>query len=109
GISKKTIYQHFSSKRELVKSTIDYVYDSAMENMRSIVGNCETPIHEHFQMRNCIKDLLGHNISAVTLFQFKKYYPRLSELIEKRRYKDLDFTILRNLREGVEKGFYREE
>lgn len=109
GISKKTIYQHFPSKRELVKSTVDYIYDSAMENMRCVVGRCETPIHEHFEMRNCIKDLLGHNINAVTLFQFKKYYPRLADLIEERRYKDLDFTILRNLREGVEKGLYRKE
>lgn len=109
GISKKTIYQHFPSKKELVKSAVDYVYDAAIGKMKGIVGQCKTPIHEHFDMRNCIKELLGHNTSAATIFQFKKYYPRLSERIEKRRYKDLDFTILRNLREGVEQGYYRKE
>lgn len=109
GISKKTIYQHFPSKKELIKSTVDYVYDSSMNKMKCIVGKCETPIHEHFEMKNCIKELLGHNVNPATIFQFKKYYPRLSERIEKRRYEDLDFTILRNLREGVEQGLYRKE
>lgn len=109
GISKKTIYQHFPSKRELISSTVDYVYDSAMNKMRCIIGKCETPIHEHFEMKNCIKEMLGHNVNPATIFQFKKYYPRLAERLEKRRYEDIDFTILRNLREGVEKGLYRKE
>ena len=74
-----------------------------------MVDNCANPIEEHFKMKGCIKDLLGHNVSAATVFQFKKYYPRLSERIEKRKYKDLDFTILRNLRAGVEQGYYRQD
>lgn len=109
GISKKTIYQHFPSKKALVQSTVDFVYDTAMAQMKSVVGSCNNPIEEHFRMKGCIKDLLGHNVNAATVYQFKKYYPRLSERIEKRKYEDLDFTILRNLRAGVEQGYYRED
>src|SRR5690554_7263225 len=51
GISKKTIYQHFSSKNELVKETVDFVFQSAINKMKSFIGKCETPIHEHFAMK----------------------------------------------------------
>ncbi len=109
GISKKTIYQHFSSKNELVKNAVDFVYDSAMEKLKSVQGNCLTPIHEHFEMKNCVADLFGFNIQAATIYQFHKYYPKLAERIRQRRHNDYEFTILRNLKEGVEKGYYRKE
>lgn len=109
GISKKTIYQHFSSKNELVSATVDFVYDSAIDQLKSIVGKCETPIHEHFEMRSCVADIFGQKISASTVYQFNKYYPKLADRLQKRRYQDFEFTILRNLRNGVAKGYYRKE
>lgn len=109
GISKKTIYQHFLSKNDLVKATVDYVFESATCKMNSIAGNCETPIHEHFAMKNCIADLFGGNVKASTIYQFNKYYPRLAERIQKKKHENYDFTILRNLRDGVAQGYYRED
>lgn len=107
GISKKTIYQHFSSKNELVKETVDFVFDSAINRLKDIQGTSETPIHEHFAMKSCIADLFGFNIQASTIYQFNKYYPRLAERIQKKRHANYDLTILKNLKEGVEKGYYR--
>lgn len=109
GISKKTIYQHFASKTDLVKATIDYVFDAANEQMKKIVQTCESPIHEHFLMRTCVGDLFGHNIKASTIYQFNKYYPKLAERIQKKRQADYDFTVVRNLKEGVAKGYYRKD
>src|SRR5690554_3602684 len=109
GISKKTIYQHFSSKNELVKETVDFVFQSAINKMKSFSGKCETPIHEHFAMKNCVADLFGLNIQASTIYQFNKYYPRLAERIQKKRHDNYDLTILKNLKEGVKKGYYRED
>ena len=42
GISKKTIYQHFSAKDELVKATVDYVFLTASDKIKNIAGkiNC---------------------------------------------------------------------
>lgn len=109
GISKKTIYQHFSAKDELVKATVDYVFKSATDKMESIAGNCETPIHEHFEMKSCLGDLFGQNIQASTIYQFNKYYPKLAERIQQKEHENYDFTILRNLRDGVEQGYYRSD
>nr|WP_298004066.1 TetR/AcrR family transcriptional regulator [uncultured Flavobacterium sp.] len=109
GISKKTIYQHFSSKNELVKETVDFVFDTAINRLKDIQGKSETPIHEHFVMKNTVADLFGFNIQASTIYQFNKYYPRLAERIQKKRHANYDLTIVKNLKEGVEKGYYRKE
>ena len=109
GISKKTIYLHFRSKDELITKTVDYIIDSAMDKMKEIVVSCETPIHEHFEMQNCVQDLFGLNIQASTVYQFNKYYPKIAEYIQQKRHNNYDFTILRNLKEGVRLGYYRED
>ena len=109
GISKKTIYQHFSSKNELVKETVDFVFDTAINRLKDIQGKSETPIHEHFVMKNTVADLFEFNIQASTIYQFNKYYPRLAERIQKKRHANYDLTIVKNLKEGVEKGYYRKE
>lgn len=109
GISKKTIYQHFVSKNDLVKATVDYVFDTATTQMKNIIGKCESPIHEHFVIKNCVSELFGFNIKPSTIFQFNKYYPKLAERVQKKRHEDYDFTIVRNLNEGVAQGYYRKD
>lgn len=109
GISKKTIYQYFSSKNTLVEATVDFVFDSAIAKIKDLAGSCETPIHEHFEMKNCLGDLFGQNIEASAIYQFNKYYPKLAERIQKKKHENYDFTILRNLRQGVEQGYYRKD
>lgn len=109
GISKKTIYTHYKSKDDLVEDTVNYILNEATERLYSIAGTCETPIHEHFAIKNCIGDLFGHKIQTSTIYQFNKYYPKIAEKINLKRHKDYDFTILRNLREGVRLGYYRSD
>lgn len=109
AISKKTIYQHFESKNDLVAATVDYVFDSATKRLYEIAETAETPIHEHFDMKNCVADLFGHNIQPSAIYQFNKYYPDLAKKIEKKRHQNFETTIIRNLKEGVRLGFYREE
>lgn len=107
GISKKTIYLHFSSKKELVEETIEFVFDSAINRMKSVIGNCENPILEHFAMKGSVADLFGLNIQTTMIYQFNKYYPKIAERIQKKRHDNYDLTILRNLQEGVKQGYYR--
>lgn len=109
GISKKTIYQHFESKNDLVAATVDYVFDSATCRMKKIAETTETPIHEHFDMKNCVGDLFGHNIQPSAIYQFNKYYPELAKKIEKKRHDNFESTIIRNLEDGVRLGYYRED
>lgn len=109
GISKKTIYTHFASKDLLVEETANFLMDEVTERLRNISGTCETPVHEHFIIKNCMGELFGHNIQPSTIYQFNKYYPKIAEQINKKRQKDFAFIIKRNLKDGVKKGYYRKD
>src|SRR5690554_2322006 len=75
--------------------------------MKSVIGNCENPIQEHFAMKGSVADLFGLNIQTTMIYQFNKYYPKIAERIQKKRHDNYDLTILRNLQEGVKQGYYR--
>lgn len=109
GISKKTIYQHFGSKNDLVAATVDYVFDSATCRMKEVVKTAESPIHEHFEMKNCVGDLFGHNIQPSAIYQFNKYYPELAKKVEKKRHENFESVIIKNLKDGVRLGYYRDD
>ena len=40
-ISKKTIYQHFPSKDDLVKAVLGYIYDLAFGKIEEVSGNAK--------------------------------------------------------------------
>ncbi|MDO4763686.1 MAG: TetR/AcrR family transcriptional regulator [Flavobacteriaceae bacterium] len=109
GISKKTLYQYFSSKDELVETSLNHMYDMVMQKIKAISGTCETPIHEHYEINRSVRDLFGGKISYIAMFQLKKYYPQLAQEFQEKRYKDNKVLIQRNLQEGIEKGYYRKE
>lgn len=109
-ISKKTIYQNFKSKDDLVKATLNHIYHSVFGRIYEVVGKCESPIHEHFEIKKSVDDFLGKEMKkSVCMFQLKKYYPELHHQFEKKKYKDQKILLHKNLKEGVDKGFYRKE
>ena len=108
-ISKKTIYQYFPSKDDLVKAVLSYIYDLAFGKIEEISGKCETAIHEHFKIKESIDGILGKDFeTSPCFFQLKKYYPELCYDFEKRRCKDVKTHIKKNISEGIKQGVYRE-
>ena len=107
-ISKKTIYQYFPSKDDLVKAVLSYIYDLAFGKIEEISGKCETAIHEHFKIKESIDGILGKDFeTSPCFFQLKKYYPELCYDFEKRRCKDIKTHIEGNISEGIKQGVYR--
>ena len=107
-ISKKTIYQYFPSKDDLVKAVLGYIYDLAFGKIEEISGKCETAIHEHFKIKESIDGILGKDFeTSPCFFQLKKYYPELCYDFEKRRCKDIKTHIEGNISEGIKQGVYR--
>lgn len=107
-ISKKTIYQHFSSKDELVNFTLDYIYELIYGKIREISGKCATPIHEHFEIIKSVDNIIGKEIEKSTfMFQVRKYYPEYMISFRKKNYSDYRGIIRKNLEKGIKQGFYR--
>lgn len=109
-ISKKTIYQHFSSKDELVKIILEHFRNVAYERIDNIIGKGETPIHEHYEIVHSINELLGIDAdNSVCFFQLKKYYPELDYQLRKDHHNRIKKIVFDNLTKGIEQGLYREK
>ena len=105
GISKKTLYQYFKDKEDLVLQVIDFYLSDGLqlESKNPEGGNA---IDNMFGYRERVPDLLKfyHNHIEEDL---KKTYPALHlKLRETKRQRIFDDTI-ENLKLGMKQGLYR--
>lgn len=108
GISKKTIYLHFSDKETLVQSVVERVLTTntrlhVEERSKSI-----NAIHEEF----LIIELMGtlfKTMNPSILFDMQKYYPETFSHFLQHKNNVIKGMIRENILRGVEEGLYREE
>ncbi len=106
GISKKTLYQNFTDKKDLVARVVDYFIDDAeYEFKRSKYGNA---IDNMFLIRKHVAFILKFYNNRIE-HDLKKSYPELYEKIRKiKRQRIFDNTI-ENIKQGMEEKLYRND
>lgn len=108
GMSKKTLYQYYVDKEELVSA----VFTAIMEDNRcKCIGDQEqsdNAIHEVFLAFDWVQQMFSEMNPAI-LFDMKKYHPVTYSKF--RAYQDtfLYGMIRANLERGIEEGLYRED
>ncbi|HRB70575.1 TetR/AcrR family transcriptional regulator [Flavobacterium sp. WV_118_3] len=108
GISKKTIYEHYATKVELVKAATTYLFEKISSGIDEICALGKNPIEELFD----IKDYVQHNIkeeNSSTIFQLQKYYPKIHDCLKSLQFEKMDTCVINNLNRGKEAGLFRQE
>ncbi|MEZ4853280.1 TetR/AcrR family transcriptional regulator [Flavobacterium sp.] len=108
GISKKTIYQHFTTKPDLVKSASFFVFEKISSGIDAICQKSTNPIEELFDIKNFVSDYLKTENSTTT-FQLQKYYPKIHDAIKKLHLEKMENCIIGNLTRGITANLYRKE
>lgn len=108
GISKKTIYTHYSNKNDLVKATADYVFNVITSAIEKCALESENPIKELYNIKEAIADLLKDENSSPQ-HQMQKYYPKIHRELMSRQFSRIILSITDNLERGVQQGLYRKE
>lgn len=105
GISKKTLYQYFNDKEDLVTRVVEYYIENPMFNLNAEEnGNA---IDHYFVMRMHIVKILKYFNNNIE-FDLKKQYPQLYKKVHKiKREKIFRSTIL-NIESGIKTGLYRD-
>lgn len=106
SISKKTIYQHFGTKPELVAASTIHIFETICEGIDAICALNYNPIEEMF----AIKDLLIKHVSkenASPIFQLQKYYPEVHYNMREKQLEKMEDCTITNLKKGIEMGLYR--
>lgn len=107
GISKRTLYEHFSSKLEILESIIDLTLSEFDERSRQIIEDNSLSLQE--KIRHTITIMPEHNdfYDLRILDQLKRHYPEQWERINRELHQWDDLKKL--LEEGMETGLLKEQ
>jgi AcrR family transcriptional regulator len=108
GMSKKTLYQFYTDKDELVNA----VFATIMEENKTKCHDCqakgENAIQEVFYSFDMLQDMLS-NMNPSVLFDMQKYHPTAFKKFQDYRNNFLYKIIRENLERGIEEELYRED
>lgn len=106
GMSKKTIYSHFSNKTELVKATTESVFDTISHGIDCICALDRNPIEELYEIKKFVS-LQLKNEKVSPQFQLQKYFPEIFNEFKAKHFEKMSTCTLNNLKKGVAQGLYR--
>jgi AcrR family transcriptional regulator len=106
GISKKTLYKHFSNKTTLIDAVTHYMFDTICCSIDTVCEQKMNPINEMFQIKKVVMEHLKDEKSS-PLYQLQKYYPPIYASLKEKQFYMVQKTIQDNLQRGVTSGLFR--
>jgi len=108
SVSKKTLYQHFADKEDIVTMTCQAHLDRNSQEFTSIQGNSRNAIEELASISSCLKRSM-EDMNPSLLFDLQKYHPRAWAVWLKHKHQFIRESVVRNLKQGIEEGYFRPE
>jgi AcrR family transcriptional regulator len=109
SVSKKTIYQFFEDKDEIVSLTVRKHFDQEKQVCEhQIFGHSENAVEELMLVSKFMKANL-QNINPAIIYDLQKYHPQAWEIFNEFKQGFILQSILRNLKKGIEEGLYRKD
>src|SRR5882757_3162875 len=106
GMSKKTIYQFFKDKNELVTASLARRLKEDEEQMAAIIGQSENVIEEMINMMKCSEEVLS-KINPTVVHDMQKYHPEAWAGFQKFKAEVLINTMEELLTKGMAQGYIR--
>ncbi|MDR0428052.1 MAG: TetR/AcrR family transcriptional regulator [Dysgonamonadaceae bacterium] len=107
GISKRTLYEVFEDKEDLLEESIDVQIKTADKEIDRIINSSENVIDT--MMRIYAKHLNDANeVNKSVINDLKKYHPRLYKQIEERQGERIT-SLIPLFQRGVEQGLIRDD
>lgn len=107
GISKKTLYQHFANKEEVVTESVVWYKDNTCNNCEELMNGAENSI-EGMVRAMAFFDEIHKRVNPMIMFEMQRFYPEAYKTFRK-MLEDRDVVMLRdNILKGMADGHYRE-
>ena len=107
-ISKKTLYEHFSDKNDLVEQVVASVCGYHRDTINAICARGLNAIDENEEITRFIVGQIG-NMHPSVQFDLQKYHPKAWTIMEQREREDIYACVTKNLRKGIEQELYRDD
>ncbi|HEY4150230.1 MAG TPA: TetR/AcrR family transcriptional regulator [Chitinophagaceae bacterium] len=106
GMSKKTIYQYFSDKDELVDAVLDGEIHEMQGNCKDCSAHAVDAIHEMFLTLDHVEEQLRH-INPIVLYDLEKFHFKTFQKFQLHKQKFLYDIIKHNIEWGMQEELYR--
>ena len=108
SVSKKTLYQHFADKEDIVTMTCQSHIEGIWKEFQDIKNNSKNAIDELAKISLCLKQN-SEDTNPSLLFDLQKFHPKAWEVWLNHKNKFIRESVIRNLKQGIEEGHYRPE
>ncbi|MBU3714575.1 MAG: TetR/AcrR family transcriptional regulator, partial [Ferruginibacter sp.] len=105
GISKKTIYLHYSDKDELVEKVVSKVIKENQANCEFDRSRAIDAVHEIFLAMDRMTEMF-HSMNPSLLFDMQKNYPEAYHIFLAHKNNYIFGVIKENIIRGVKEGLY---
>lgn len=106
AVSKKTLYQHFADKDELVLDVTRHMLEQNFKECESIRKVAENPIEELATISLWMKKSM-EEINPTMLFDLQKFHVKAWNLWLEFKNKFIQEEVIRNLVAGIDAGYMR--
>lgn len=108
GVSKKTLYQYFTDKSELVQSVIECASLEKMKEHKDTIEGSSNAIEEMMRFYSFQAKMIKESNPSL-IYDLKKYYPDIHEKFVERKREIIYENVLTNLNNGIKEGLYRKD
>lgn len=106
GVSKKTIYQHFKDKNELVQQTMQQHLQKRESRICQILQQKRNPIEELLSIQKEMAEMTKQ-VNPSLMHDIRRHYQEAWCMFECHKKDNILQTIFNNLTRGVDVGYYR--
>ncbi len=108
AMSKKTLYQHFANKADLVDQAVRHVFGLHQFSMDQIAAEHENAIDRMISRYAFLMRMMeshGPNM----MFPLKKYYPKTYEWLFAQRQRTMVEALVQTIKDGQAQRLFRED
>ncbi|MES2588470.1 MAG: TetR/AcrR family transcriptional regulator [Bacteroidota bacterium] len=107
SMSKKTLYNYFKDKNDLVVQIITSKTEYDQSQCTAVKVETENAIDELFAISSYVSVMMK-NIHPSVFFDLKKFHPDAFAILHQHKWSFVKKTILENIKRGLKEGLYRE-
>jgi len=108
GMSKKTLYQHFTDKEDIVTHTTQNVMKRMRDEMLMAKANSKNAVEEMILISEILKKNF-QSMNPALLFDLKKYHPKAWICYCNQKETSMMDHLKDNLEQGIKEGLYRDD
>lgn len=108
GVSKKTVYQEFSDKKDLVKEAFEKILDEDRCKLAFILES-EDGVIEHLVKTSKMMRERFQNMNPMVIMEIQKYFPEAWKMFEAFKAEVIMKDLVNVIDKGKQLGYFRVE